>query len=164
MLTNSFTWTVAKKREIWRTQLILAKIRAEARLLLTKDEQDSKRIFEGNALLRRMVRYGLLTEEEQKLDFVLQLTTQRLLERRLQTKLFKQGLAKSVHHARVLLRQRHVRVGRRMCNVPSFMIRTRSEKNIEYSFTSPFGGGRPGRVSRKKANQGGGGEDEGDEE
>ena len=29
-------------------------------------------MFEGDALLRRMVRYGLLGEEEKKLDYVLQ--------------------------------------------------------------------------------------------
>lgn len=30
-------------------------------------------------------------------------------ERRLQTQVFKLGLAKSIHHARVLIRQRHIR-------------------------------------------------------
>jgi len=42
-------------------------------------------VFEGEALLRRMLRYKLLPEDEKRLDFVLQLTTQKLLERRLQT-------------------------------------------------------------------------------
>merc|ERR1712008_631209 len=81
----------------------------------------------GAALLRRMNRYGLLTEDELELDFVLQLTTQKLLERRLQTKVFKQGLAKSIHHARVLIRQRHISVGGQLVNVPSFNVRTSSE-------------------------------------
>lgn len=31
------------------------------------------------------------------------------MERRLQTQVFKSGLAKSIHHARVLIRQRHIR-------------------------------------------------------
>ena len=56
-----------------------------ARLLLTLDEKDPKRVFEGEALLRRMLRYKLLPEDEKRLDYVLQLTTQKLLERRLQT-------------------------------------------------------------------------------
>ena len=34
---------------------------------------------------------------------------QDFLERRLQTLVFKLGLAKSMHHARVLIRQRHIR-------------------------------------------------------
>jgi ribosomal protein uS4 len=48
------------KREIWRVQMALSKIRTAARTLLTMDEKDPKRIFEGEALLRRMYRYGLL--------------------------------------------------------------------------------------------------------
>ena len=50
------------------------------------------------------------------------------LERRLQTLVFKLGLAKSVHHARVLIRQRHIRVGKQIVNVPSFLVRTDSPK------------------------------------
>jgi ribosomal protein S4 len=57
-----------------------------ARELLTLDEKDPKRVFEGPALLRRVVRAGLLEQDKAELDFVLQLTTHKLLERRLQTK------------------------------------------------------------------------------
>ena len=63
----------------------------------------------GEALLRRMHRYGLLQEDQNKLDYVLALTVENFLERRLQTLVFKTGLAKSIHHARVLIRQRHSR-------------------------------------------------------
>ena len=68
-----------------------------------------KRLFEGEALLRRMYKYGLLDDNQNKLDYVLALTPQDFLERRLQTLVFKLGLAKSIHHARVLIRQRHIR-------------------------------------------------------
>ena len=80
-----------------------------ARTLLTMDETDPKRLFEGEALLRRMYKYGLLEESQNKLDYVLALTPQDFLERRLETQVFKVGLAKSIHHARVLIRQRHIR-------------------------------------------------------
>jgi len=66
-------------------------------------------MFEGSALLRRVVRAGLLESDKAELDFVLQFTTQKLLERRLQTKVLKQALARSIHHARVLIKQRHIR-------------------------------------------------------
>jgi len=82
----------------------LAKIRKAARELLTKDEGDVKRIFEGSALMRRMFRYGLLSEDENKLDYVLGLTLKKLMDRRLQTVVYKKGLAKTIHHARVLIR------------------------------------------------------------
>lgn len=139
------------KREIWRVQYALAKLRKAARTLLTLDPKDPKRIFEGAALLRRMSRYGLLADDELDLDSILQLTTQKLLERRLQTKVYKQGLAKSIHHARVLIRQRHIRVGNQLVNVPSFNVRTSSEKHIDFSTNSPYGQGPPGRVAKKRA-------------
>ena len=130
---------------------MLAKIRKTARTLLTLDPKDPKRLFEAPALMRRMSRYGLLDETELELDAVLQMTTQKLLERRLQTKVFKQGLAKSIHHARVLIKQRHIRVGKQVVNVPSFMVRVDSEKHIDFAITSPYGQGRCGRVARKRA-------------
>lgn len=100
------------------------------------------------------------------------------MERRLQTQVFKLGYAKSVHHARVLIRQRHIRyvspcpmkffphlpnsVRKQIVNVPSFMVRLDSQKHIDYSQKSPLGGGRPGRVKRRndKKNSGGDGDDE----
>jgi len=97
------------KRELWRVQYALSRIRNAARELLTLDEKNPRRIFEGEALLRRMNRYGLLGEGQNKLDYVLALTVENFLQRRLQTIVFKNGMAKSIHHARVLIRQRHIR-------------------------------------------------------
>ncbi|KAI5293636.1 40S ribosomal protein S9 [Ascosphaera acerosa] len=178
------------KREVWRVQLTLSKIRRAARELLTLDEKDPKRLFEGNALIRRLVRIGVLDESRMKLDYVLALRVEDFLERRLQTQVYKLGLAKSIHHARVLIRQRHIRygrlrnssstlappptntpfllpssVGKQIVNVPSFIVRLDSQKHIDFALTSPFGGGRPGRVRRKKAAAAqAGGDDEAEEE
>merc|ERR1712196_301965 len=135
-----------------------------SRELLKLDEKDPRRIFEGSALLRRMVRLGVLDESRAKLDYVLALKIDDFLERRLQTQVFKLGLSKSIHHARVLIRQRHIRVGRQIVNVPSFMVRLDSQKHIDHSLSSPFGGGPPGRVKRRsnaaKANKTDGDEDD----
>lgn len=157
------------KREVWRVKYTLAKIRKAARELLTLDEKDPRRLFQGNALLRRLVRIGVLDENRMKLDYVLGLRIEDFLERRLQTQVFKHGLAKSIHHARVLIRQRHIRVRKQVVNVPSFVVRLDSEKHIDFSLNSPFGGGRPGRVKRKNlrrvaSGEGAGGDDGDDDE
>merc|ERR1712244_18892 len=117
------------KREVWRVKYSLALIRSAARELLTLEEKNPRRLFEG----------------------------------RLQTQVFKLGLAKSIHHARVLIKQRHIRVRKQVVNVPSFIVRLDSQKHIDFSLKSPFGGGRPGRVKRKNAKKGEDG-DAGDDE
>merc|ERR1712133_148969 len=142
------------KKEVWRVKYTLAKIRKRARELLTMDEKNPKRLFEGNALLRRLVRIGVLSEDKMKLDFVLGLKNEDFFERRLQTQVFKLGLAKSIHHARILIRQRHIRVRRQVVNIPSYIVRLDSQKHIDFSLRSPYGGGRPGRVKRKNAKKG----------
>merc|ERR1712189_5328 len=142
------------KREVWRVKLSLAKIRKRARDLLTLPEKDGRRLFEGNALLRRLVRIGVLDEGRMNLDYVLGLKVEDFLERRLQTQVFKLGLAKSIHHARVLIRQRHIRVRKQLVNVPSFIVRLDSQKHIDFSSTSPYGCGKAGRVKRKNAKKG----------
>lgn len=46
-------------------------------------------------------------------------------------------------------------------NVPSFVVRLDSQKHIDFSVNSPYGGGRPGRVKRKAlARKAEGGDDE----
>jgi len=138
------------KKEIWRLRLLLSKIRSTSRELLTLNDKDDRRNFEGAAILRRLHRYGILDETKNKLDYALSLTVEDFLDRRLQTRVYKQGLARSIHHARVLIRQRHIRVRNQVVNVPSFLVRLDSQKHIDFALSSPFGGGRAGRNKRKK--------------
>lgn len=148
------------KREVWRVQLTLAKLRKAARELLTLPENDPRRTFEGDALIRRIVKLGLLKEGERKLDYVLGLTLDQFMERRLQTVVVQKNLAKSVHHARVLIRQRHIAVGKQMVNIPSFMVRTSSQNYINYAASSVFVTKEMGRTKKKKSGGAGGADDE----
>ncbi len=134
------TYGLKNKREIWRVQYTLARIRKAARTLLTLPENHPRRAFEGGALIRRMTRLGVLNREQQKLDFVLGLTTQQFMDRRLQTIAWsKTKAATSVHHARTLIFQRKISIKRanrqNVINVPSYLVRTKNESYIKCDTT-----------------------------
>ena len=154
------TYALRNKREAWRVQLTLAKLRKAARELLTLQEDDPRRTFEGDALIRRIVKLGLLKENERKLDYVLGLTIAQFMERRLQTQVAVRNHAKSLHHARVLIRQRHISVGKQLVDIPSYMVRVSSEQHIQFAPTSVYKTGALGRLKRKKAAGGKGGDDD----
>jgi len=143
------------KREIWRVQRVLGKLRTAARYLLTLEESDPRRQLQGAAIIRRCHRLGLLEDSKRKLDYVLALTIPDFLERRLQTIVWKKGLAKSIHHARCIIFQRHIQVGSHIVNVPSFVVRKDSESHIRFAPQSPINReGPPGRVKRRNLKKG----------
>ncbi|KAK7808787.1 hypothetical protein U0070_010831, partial [Myodes glareolus] len=74
-------------------------------------------------------------------------------------------LAKSIHHAMpcVFTRQHHIGVHKSVVESPSLAVHLDSEKHIEFSLRSPYGGG-PGCVKRKNAKKGLGGAGVGDAE
>ncbi|KEP48212.1 40S ribosomal protein S9 [Rhizoctonia solani 123E] len=121
----------------------------------------------GNALVRRLVQIGMLDENHMRLDHALALKIEDFLERRLQTQVFKFRLAKSIHHARVLIGQRHIRVGKQIVDLPSFVVGLDSQNHIDFALTSPYGGGRKGRIHHKRAaaaaNKNAGGDEEEEE-
>lgn len=57
-------------------------------------------------------------------------------------------------------------VRKQVVNIPSFVVRLESQKHIDFSLKSPFGGGRPGRVKRKniKKTMSGAGENDDEED
>ncbi|KAJ9090068.1 ribosomal 40S subunit protein S9B [Entomophthora muscae] len=134
------------KREIWRIGYTLSNIRRAARELLKLDEKDTRRLFEGNALIRRLISLRISWSVVFRLKFL------------------NSDLLNLIHHARVLIRQRHIRVGKQIVTVPSFVVRLESQKHIDFALTSPYGGGRPGRNKRRRQKSSGAGEEEEEEE
>lgn len=54
-----------------------------------------------------------------------------LLERRLDNVLYRSGLASSRHEARQLVRHRHVKLGNRIVNIPSFQVKVGMEISVK---------------------------------
>lgn len=113
-----------RKREIWKAEAILRSFRQRAReLIATRDKQKEK------ALIGKLSRMGLLPEKAEVED-VLSLNIENILDRRLQTMVFKKGLAKTPLSARQMIVHGHVFVGEKKIFFPSYLVNVEEENKI----------------------------------
>ncbi|ENN95961.1 30S ribosomal protein S4P [Methanocaldococcus villosus KIN24-T80] len=126
-----------RKREVWKAETLLRKYRRQARRLirLLDTPQGQK---EMEQLFNVLKRYGILKKENPTLDDVLSLTVEDILERRLQTLVFRKGLARTPKQARQLIVHRHIAVNGRIIDAPSYLVKVDEEDKITYAKNSPF--------------------------
>jgi len=103
------TFGLRTKKEIWMTESLLRKFRRFARELAAKRDKDKEKI-----IVDKMIRLGLL-QQGADLDDVLGLTLENILERRLQTIIFRKGLAKTAKQSRQFIVHGKVRIGQDVC-------------------------------------------------
>jgi len=116
---------LSKKREIWRAETFLRKYRRIARKLATKESKDEEKI-----LIKKLAKFGLLNENA-GLDDVLSMTLENLLERRLQTIIFRKGLTNSPKQARQYITHGHVTINGKKVVYPSYLVLKDEEDKIE---------------------------------
>jgi small subunit ribosomal protein S4 len=116
---------LVREREIWRAETMLRKYRRLARqLVATRDKEEEKE------LLSNLAKMGIL-ERGAVLDDVLGLTVELILERRLQTIVFRRGLANTAKQARQMIVHGHVKLKGRVYKYPSRIVLKTEEDQIE---------------------------------
>jgi small subunit ribosomal protein S4 len=126
------------KEELWRAQSELRSMRREARQLLGRTQGDPEAAAErGQEFLTRLKRYGILDEED-GLDDILSLEINDVLERRLQTIVYRNGLANTPAQARQFISHGHVLVGGQRVQIPSYKVEIAEETTIEFDESSPL--------------------------
>ena len=122
------------KKEIWKADTKVREMRRQARKLTAKanDEQAQK---EKTLLLNKLSRLGML-EQGAALEDVLRMAPENILDRRLQTQVYLQGLASTVKQSRQLIIHGHISVEGAVNRVPGMLVTKNQEKNITYSPSS----------------------------
>ena len=145
------TFGLRNKHELWRHETQLSKFRGIARSLIGKPADE--RIKMENELLVRLKKLAVL-QETAVLDDVLDLSIEDLLERRLQTLVFRKGLTKTVHQARQLVTHGHITLNGRRVTVPGYVVSREEEKNLAYALESQLvNAAHPTRVAMTVVNK-----------
>ncbi|WP_049903736.1 30S ribosomal protein S4 [Halococcus agarilyticus] len=126
------------KEELWRAQSELRGFRREARRLLGEAQGDVDAAErEGEPFLARLRRLGILSETD-GLDDVLSLEVTDVLERRLQTVVYRTGLANTVQQARQFVSHGHIVVDGARVTTPSRKVDVSEEDLVGFDETSPI--------------------------
>lgn len=124
------------KREIWRAQTLLRRIRERAKALLSlPPEVRAEREAE---LVRRLYRMGLLGSEYGTVDEILGLTVEDILQRRLQTIVYRKGFARTIHEARQMIVHGHIAIAGRRVTSPGYLVGRDEEDLIDIAPGSPL--------------------------
>jgi small subunit ribosomal protein S4 len=121
------SYGLRNKRELWKAQTEVARIRNQARALLALSAE--LRAEKESRLLSFLNRLGL-AREGSTLDDILNLRVEDLLGRRLQTIVMKKMNTNSPYYARQIVSHGHVSIGNRKVNIPSYIVKTEEEHQI----------------------------------
>ncbi|MHA1368396.1 MAG: 30S ribosomal protein S4 [Promethearchaeota archaeon] len=124
------------KREIWRHKTFLSKIRRQGREIQATPLELQKDAAEK--LLSRLHRLGILEPDQNTIDDVLNLTIRDICNRRLQTIVYKKGLAKTVQQARQFIVHKHIAINGYIINSPGHLVLKKEEDLIDYAPNSPY--------------------------
>ena len=120
---------LAKKREIYSANAFIKKYRALAKnLIVNKDQQTIK---EKAQIIGKLQKLGLISANAEVSD-ILSLETKDILERRLQTRVYKLGLARSMKQARQFITHRHIFVGNKEITSPSYLTSVEDDSMIAF--------------------------------
>ncbi len=127
------TFGLRNKHELWRHETQLSKFRGIARSLIGRPAEERMRM--ENELLTKLKKIAVL-QETAVLDDVLDLSLEDVLERRLQTLVFRKNLTKTVHQARQLITHGHITLNGRRVTVPGYIVSREEEKTLNYAAES----------------------------
>lgn len=117
-------------RELWVMDRELKKARREARHLLSLSEEERQKGM--SKLMNKLHKLGII-QRNAKLEDILSLSVKDILERRLQTRVVRKGLAKTMKQARQLITHGFISIGGRRVSAPSYLVASDEESKISYS-------------------------------
>ena len=122
------------KKEIWRANTKVREMRRQARKL-TANSNDVQAQKERDLLLAKLNRLGMI-EQNSGLEDILRMSPENILDRRLQTQVYLQGLASTAKQARQLIVHGHISIDGAVTRVPGMLVTKLQEKKLSYSSTS----------------------------
>ncbi len=132
------------KKELWKMNSMMKNFSSQAKSLMASTGPQADK--EKQQLLAKLVKLGLI-DATQNLNDILSLTVRDILERRLQTQLYKKNLSRSMKQARQFITHDHVLVGGKVITSPAYILTVQEETAL--GFRDNSGLANPEHVERQ---------------
>ena len=129
------TFGLKTKRELWKANTELSRVRLQARSLLALRQEDREQ--KEPILINSLSKVGLV-DKNSTLDDVLNLQVTDLLSRRLQTIVQRKLYFKTPYQARQAIVHGHIMIGERVVTIPSYTVKIDEEPKIRLTVESQF--------------------------
>ncbi|MBU0535452.1 MAG: 30S ribosomal protein S4 [Nanoarchaeota archaeon] len=124
---------MSNKKEVYKMRSMLKNFKDQAKnLIALKTAQGEK---EKKQILIKLNKLGLMAESS-TVDPILDLTLRDVLERRLQTQVYKKNLAKTMKQARQFIVHGHITIGPKRMTSPSYLVSTEEETQLNFAQSS----------------------------
>lgn len=130
-------------KELWKVQTEISRIRGNVRGLLSGSAGGSA--HSDRDLISRLAKLGI-AQNDATLDSLLDIKEIAFLERRLQSLVFRKGLARSIKQARQIISHGFISIEGVRVNRPGYLVKAEEEKHIGYY--------KPIDIAPKKAPEG----------
>jgi len=123
------------KKEIWKMESVLNGFKSQAKKLTKAKTDQSKK--EQELFINKLSKYGFVNKDA-KLEQVLGLELRNVLDKRLQSVVYRKNIAGTMKQARQLIIHGHVLVGNKKISGPSYLVSVEEEPLVMLSPKSKF--------------------------
>lgn len=124
------------KREVWKMKAVLSRFTELAKKLIRADNAQAEK--ERANLLTQLYVLGLTDKKDVQLDDALGLQIGNVLERRLQTIVYKKGYANTMKKARQFITHGHILIGDKKIASPGYIVKKTEEDLVMLAPDSPL--------------------------
>lgn len=141
-------YALHNKIEIWKMGALIKNAAMQVKKLIAEqsEQADKEKAF----LLQKMKKLGLI-KPDATVEDCLGITLKDVLERRLQTIVYRKNLAKSMKQARQFVVHGHIKIDKKTITSPSYIVTVNEEPQISFVENSPLAdASHPERAEAKK--------------
>lgn len=115
-------------KELWSVQTNISRIRRNVRLLLSGGVQNKQM---EDDIISSLSKSGIIGANP-TIDNILDLKERNILDRRLQSIIFKNGMARTIKQARQIITHGFIAINGRRVNKPGYTVNVEEERQLSY--------------------------------